>query len=251
MVVNTNRYVPYAPFLNQLGTMVYNSAKPNQQVGRSYTRTTTTKRKQRKQLASSIKRVITNEKPAKHLSFFTSAALVHQNIMSMSPTQGVVQGDTNQDRDGDQIQVCALKLKGSFFAPTTANGYTYRIMVGYSGEEYATGTTLTVSGLVESEIFLPGTGAGHRTNAINNPKAFTVLHDETIDINSLISGVQDVYSYSLTVPLNDSKFLYQSTGSVYGKTKNLYVVIIPCVIGGSLGITSCGNVHVSADLVFK
>jgi len=252
MVVNTNRYVPYAPFLNQLGTMVYNGTKPVQRIGRGYSRTvTTTKRKQRKQLASSIKRVITNEKPAKHLSFFTSSALTHNTILSMSPTQGVVQGDTNADRDGDQIQLCALKLKGSFFAPTTANGYSYRIMVGYSGEEYPTGTALTASGLVEAEIFLPNTGTGQRTNALNNPKAFTVLYDETVDVNSLISGVQDVYSYSLTVPLNDSKFYYQSNQSTYGKTKSLYVVVIPSVIAGTLGITSAGNVHISADLIFK
>jgi len=251
MVVNTNRYVPYAPFLNQLGTMVYNGAKRVQQVGRGYSRSTVTTKRKRKQLTSTIKRVITNDKPAKHLSFFTDIGLTHNNIVSMSPTQGVVQGDTNAQRDGDQIQLCALKLKGSFFAPTTANGYSYRIIVGYSGEEYATGTALTVAGLVDADMFLPNTGLGHRTNAINNPKAFTMLHDETVDVNSLITGVQDVYSYSLTIPLNDSKFYYQSSGSVYGKTKSLYVAIIPSVIGGALGITSCGIVHCSADLIFK
>ena len=90
MVVNTNRYVPYAPFLNQLGTMVYNGTKPVQRIGRGYSRTvTTTKRKQRKQLASSIKRVITNEKPAKHLSFFHQFSPNSQYHFEYEPNKGL------------------------------------------------------------------------------------------------------------------------------------------------------------------
>lgn len=250
-MVSARQLISYAPYANQLASMVYNKSSSTQRFGRSNSRTMTTTKRKKKQLASSIKRVISNEKPAKHRSFYTAANMSHNLIYSMSPTEIVTQGDTNEDRDGDQIELCALKLKGSFFCPTTANGYSYRIIVGYSGEEYPVNGVLSVSGLIEPEIFLPATGAGHRTNAIINPKAFTCLHDETIDVNSLLAGVSDVYSYFVDVPLNNHKFLYQATQSIYGKTRNLYVVVISTATGGTLGVTASGACQMSADLIFK
>jgi len=243
----------YAPPANMLGSYVYDRLRSNQRSNQrpGTSRTVTSNKRKRKQLTSSIKQVITNEKPAKHRTFFDSEALTHNTIYTLSPTQAVVQGDTNENRDGDQIQVCALKLKGSFYAPATANGYSYRFLVGYSGEEYSVAAAFSASGLVDAEIFLPVTSGGHRTNGIINPKAFTVLHDETIDVNSLLTSVQDVYSYQMLVSLNDAKFPYQSSGSIYGKTRNLYVVVIGCAIGGSTGITDAGVIHLSADLIFK
>lgn len=252
-MVSARQLVSYAPYANQLGTMVYSGIKApqRQRYATSNTRTLTTTKRKRKQLTSSIKRVISSEKPAKHRSFYTAVAMTHNQIYSMSPTEVVTQGDTNEDRDGDQIELCALKLKGSFFAPTTANGYSYRIIVGYSGEEYPVNGSLTVSGLVDAEIFLPNTGSGHRTNGLINPKAFTCLHDETIDVNSLLDTVSDVYSYYVEVPLNNHKFYYQATQSIYGKTRNLYVVVISTATGGTLGITNSGAVQMSTDLIFK
>jgi len=204
-----------------------------------------------KQMKSQIKRILTADKPAKHLTAYAPSNLLHNSIYTICPTQAVVQGDTNAQRDGDQIQLCALKLKGAFYTDSVAAGYTYRILVGYSGEEYPTGVAFSAAGLVEAEIFLPLTGNGHRTNAVVNPKAFTVLYDQTIDVNSLLDGVADVHSYEVSVPLGDQKFYYQSTASVYGKTRNLYVVVIACRGGGTLGTTDSGDIQMAVDLIFK
>jgi len=252
-MVYNRQLVNYSPFTPALGTMLYNAFKPrtSSRQGYSNTRTVTRTRTKGKQMKSQIKRIITADKPAKHLTFYAPASILHNSIYTICPTQGVTQGDTNAQRDGDQIQTCALKLKGQFFTDAAAAGYTYRILVGYSGEEYATGVAWNITGLTEAELFLPLTGNGHRTNAIVNPKAFTVLHDQLIDVNSLLEGVPDVASFDMNINLSNQKFYYQSTASVYGKTRNLYVVLIAVRSGGTLGVTDAGDIQLSGDLIFK
>lgn len=252
-MVTARQLVTYAPYAGTLATKAYNriSYRNPTRVSRTQTLSTVRTKRKPKSAKSYIKRVIESDKPAKHKTHYAATALVHNLIYSISPTQLVVQGDTNEDRDGDQIQLCALKMNGTLFSDGTANGYTYRIMIGYSGEEYnLSAGTWQATALQEAELFLPATGNGFRTGAIVNPKAFTCLYDEVVDINSLLSGVVDIHSYSLTVPLT-GKFPYQSTASIYGKNRSLYVVVIPCVNGGSLGLTSCGAIQASFDLIFK
>lgn len=252
-MVSARQFVTYAPYANTLATKIYDSVSNRNPTKYSRSQTTTMVRTQRKPKSakSYIKRVIDNDKPAKHRSFYAATALTHNSIYTIGPTQLVTQGDTNQNRDGDQIQLCALKIHGTVFADAVANGYTFRVMVGYSGEEYNLSAGIwDPAGLVEAEIFLPGTGAGHRTAAIVNPKAFTCLYDEVFDINSLLAGVVDVHSLSITVPLS-GKFNYQSSASQYGKLRNLYCIVIPSVNGGTLGLTSCGAIQTSMDLIFK
>jgi len=252
-MVYNRQLVNYTPYANSLGTMLYSGWKSRTAARQGYsnTRTLTRTRTKGKQMKSQIKRILTADKPAKHLTAYAPSNLLHNSIYTICPTQAVVQGDTNAQRDGDQIQLCALKLKGAFYTDSVAAGYTYRILVGYSGEEYPTGVAWSAAGLVEAEIFLPLTGNGHRTNAVVNPKAFTVLYDQTIDVNSLLDGVADVHSYEVSVPLGDQKFYYQSTASVYGKTRNLYVVVIACRGGGTLGTTDSGDIQMAVDLIFK
>lgn len=251
-MVSARQIMGYAPFPNALGTMVYAGARSRKgpRFGYSNSRTLT-KSKSKKQMKSTIKRILTADKPAKHLTYYSAANLLHNSIYTICPTQAITQGDTNASRDGDQIQTCALKVKGQFFTDTAAAGYSYRILVGYSGEEYTTGTTWNISGLGEAEIFLPNTGSGHRVSAIVNPKAFTVLHDQLVDVNSLLDGISDVASFDFTVGLGDQKFYYQSTGSVFGKTRNLYIVVIACKVGGTLGTTDSGDIQMTGDLIFK
>jgi len=251
MVYNRN-VMAYAPYAGSLMSRIVPRGGTKPKFARSYNTTTVRKTTKRKSASSLIKQVLNNDKPAKHRTQYTGISCLHNLIYSISPTQLIVQGDTNQDRDGDVAQLAALKVNGTIFADSVANGYCYRILVGYSGEEYnLSAGVLSVSGLVESEIFLPATGSGHRTAAIVNPKAFTCLYDEVIDINSLLSGVVDVHSYSLTVPLGDHKFNYQSTASQYGKTKNLYVIFLGSCAGGTIGVTAIGSTQMSFDLIFK
>jgi len=241
------RYTPYG-----MGAMQYaasgfsNRSKFRHSTSSAYT---TTKRRKLSRNTGSFHALAVKELPAKHYANTALGALTHNTINTIIPTTGITQGLTNTNRIGDHVQLCALKIKGSFNTAVAANGYSYRIIIGYTGEEYNLPTVFG-SGLSSTELFIANTDANWETNGIINPKAFTVLSDTTYDINSQISAVADCLSYGFTVPLN-TKLDYQSNGSLYGKTRNLAIVVIGSVIGGTSGTTSAGLTILAYDLIFK
>lgn len=176
------------------------------------------------------------------------------NIYSTNITAKVTQGTLDSQRQGDEIYLTGLKVKGNFVSPTASNSYQYRVIVGWSGEEYNPtnfGSSGAATGLIAAEVFLPTTGGNYGTSAVINPKAFTVLYDQTIDLNSVLTGVSDIAGFDFYVPLS-KKFPYQAGGSVYAKFKNLYLVIVSTV--GTLGTpltTASGNVNVNTVLMYK
>lgn len=193
---------------------------------------------------------VLKDQPAKHYANSSSTALTHDTIFTVIPTAGVTQGTANTNRIGDFIDLCAIKIKGFFQSAVASNIYSYRILVGYTGEEYNLPTVLGSGGLTSTELFIPNTSANWAVNGIINPKAFTVLYDTTIDINSVLTTVADLSSFSFSVPLS-GKFEYQASASTYGKTRNLAVCIIGSVGGGTIGSTSAGQVVMSYDFIFK
>lgn len=240
-------YMPYAT--GMLPTMLGPKPRSAYRSSVPRTRTVTTTRRRKRGGSTSLRSAIIATKPSKQYTVASSVALVHNTLNTMNVTAGVTQGDGNSNRDGDSISLSALKISGSYFSDSVAGAYTMRIIVGYSGEEYST-TTLG-SGLGTTEVFLPATTTTFTHLGQINPKAFTVLHDEKIDLNSQIAAVVDVNSFNVHVSLNNAKFDYQSTASIYGKTKNLYVICVAGVGGGSSGVTAAGSVVLNANLIFK
>lgn len=214
------------------------------------TQTLVKSRRKPKKAKNSFKSKLTNAEPAKHFSAEPTVALVHSTPLCINLTAQIVQGTTNATRLGDSIYLAALKMKGNFQSPAAASLYNYRILIGYSGEEYNSGSGGYSSQLTAAELFLPTTGTQWSCNGIINPKAFTVLYDQTFDINSQIASTSDISSFSFTVPL-DKSFVYQATGSVYGKSNSLYVVVMACTALGVVGTTASGAVVSSYDLIFK
>lgn len=200
----------------------------------------------------SLKSAIKQLEPARHFSFETNQLLLHNTMVTCVPTQGPVQGNSNINRTGDALYLCALKFQGFYLSSAPANFYSLRLLVGWTGEEVtsAGASSSFVSGLGLSEVFLPGTATLGTVNGIVNPKAFTCLYDITIDSNSQIVATNDGNSFKFTVPLNQS-YDYQSSSSVQGKLKNLVVVAIGNVSGGVTGTTAAGNIICSMDLIFK
>ena len=219
---------------------------------RSRTETqTTTKRKKRALKSNSLKKQMLSMKPAFHDTVSDNTlttTLAHNNMYVTSPTQAVGQGTDNTSRIGDEIYLEAMKFRATIHTPDTTGGFVYRIIVGYSGEEINCPTSFT--SIAQAEIFLPGTGDKFRTNGINNPKAFTVLYDSTIDFNSLVANTQEVRTVEDTIQLK-TKFPYQASGSQYGKNRNLYVAVMGIKIGGITGVTTTGDVFINCDLIFK
>jgi len=213
------------------------------------TRTVTTKGKRRNGVRNSFKKLMLNNTSAKHDTNGPLVVMLHNLIYTFNATSLITQGTTNEGRLGDAINLEALKIRGYYNSATTDGAYMFRMIIGYSGEEITTGNVfVTVTGLTAGQIFLPNAPAN--ITAIVNPKAFTVLHEEVIDINSQIAGSFDVASIAKTVLLKQ-KFDYQDTGSIFGKTKNLYIVIVAHVVGGVAGTTAAGECVLGTDLIFK
>lgn len=237
--------------LPYLQNRIATSAPTRGRSGRSYTMTTT-KRRRRGTFRKSFKSQVFAVQPAKHLSGESSVTNTHNTILTVVPTQAITQGTSNTSRQGDAVYLAALKIKFNFQTATASNGYVWRILVGWTGEEVTTAGIATglVSGLGATEIFLPTTFANWTVNGIVNPKTFTLLYDQTIDLNSQVAAASDVGSGALTVPLNTT-FDYQASGSVMGKVRNLAVVVIGGCAGGVTGVTAVGNAVMSWDLIFK
>lgn len=219
-----------------------------QKTGGSQTFTRTIKKKRRGPMRNnSFKRRVLNVFPAKHLSGQTAVTINNAEIYTMNLTQQITQGDLNSNRDGDSVQLEALKMEGFIQTATASNAYRFRIMVGYSGEEYGS-ANLATGLLTDAELFLPNT-TSTVSNGIVNPKAFTQIYDEVIDLNSQIEGDRTIQSTKFTLKLN-KKFPYQASGSIYGKTQNLYVIVISYAADTAAG-TANGSAVLSYDLIFK
>jgi len=185
--------------------------------------------------------------PAKHLSGNTGVTINNAVIYTMNLTAQIGQGTGNNNRLGDAVFLEALKFEGFFQSGTAPNAYRFRLIIGWSGEEYGT-TTLASGSLTSSELFLPSTDTTV-TNAIINPKAFTAVYDEVHDLNSQVDGYRTIQSTRFTVPFKQS-FPYQAATSVYGKMKNLYAVVVAYAADVAAN-TAIGSAVLSYDLIFK
>lgn len=215
--------------------------------GMSQTRTGNKKVKRKPRRVNTLQKKILAIQPAKHRTVSTNPTVGQNDILVASPTTAVVQGTAIGDRLGDAIHLEALKLNGIFYSATASNAYHFRIMVGYSGEEYS-GSTFATGKLSEAELFF--TGSAQYVQSIVNPKAFTVLYDEIFDINSQVTDAKSSVSFNQTIPLK-KLFSYQSGGGIFGKDKNLYIVVTGVGADVTPSGTTVGQLVLTYDLIFK
>jgi hypothetical protein len=195
----------------------------------------------------SFTRKVLNVFPAKHLTGNSAVTINNARVYTMNLTAQIGQGTANNQREGDSVYLEALKMEGHFQSATASNAYKFRLIIGYSGEEFGT-TTFATGSLSESEIFQPSTTAT-LANEIINPKGFTVLYDKIIDQNSQVEGDRVITSVRDTIQLKH-KFPYQAAASVYGKFKNLYAVIVSYAPDVAIDVAN-GSIVLSYDLIFK
>lgn len=215
--------------------------------GMSYTRTQR-KRRRRFKKRVGLKRKIINTLPAKHNTFETNVTMLANAAYTICPTKNITQGTGNQNRLGDDVFLEALRLKGNFESDTEANAYSFRLIVGFTGEEITPTNVWSSAGLTAAELYQPNT-FNILTSGLVNKKAATILLDEIYDINSQVNGARSLHSYDVLVPLKQ-KFLYQVDGGVFGKTKNLFVWIVGYAVD-KFGVTPIGRNYISVDLIFK
>lgn len=210
--------------------------------------TTVKKRKRYIQRKNSLRRKIIATLPAKHNTFDANTSVLANSAYTLQPTRNIGQGTGNQDRLGDEIFLEALKIKGHFETTTDSNAYQFRMIVGFTGEETNGIASWSATGLTAAEVYQPNTFTVLTAGQINK-KAITVLYDETFDINSQVEGAVTLHGYDVLVPIKQ-RFKYQSAGSTYGKTKNLFVWIVGFATGIA-GANSVGTNYISCDLIFK
>lgn len=238
------------PFLAKYGamTMLPSRKRTAVRTGGSQSMTITKTKKRRLTGRSSFKNKLYDTMAAKHASGEQGVSMTQHTLYTLVPTALPTQGDANNSRDGDAIVLCALKLNGFYNTATASGSYCFRIIIGYTGEEFS--NTTFGSGIGTTELFLPNTG-GRTVNGLINAKAFTVLHDEKFTVNSEIASVRSRIDYNIYVPLGNEKFYYQAAASALGKTKNLVVVIAAEEVGGTTGVTDVGGTSISWDFIYK
>jgi len=69
-------------------------------------------------------------------------------------------------------------------------------------------------------------------------------------LNSVLASQSDAANVTGSVSLNNNKFVYQSDGSTYGKTRNLVVILIADDILATAA-ANAGGATMSFDFIFK
>lgn len=178
------------------------------------------------------------------------APMTHNTIYTCNLTANVLNSTSDSGRIGDSIHVMALKVNALFTSPaSTSSSCQLRLLVGWSPAEFNLPATFG-SGLGLTDIFEPGTGTNWTNTAIVSPKAFTVLDDRMITVNNNIASVSEIQELVYSVQI-DSEFVYKTLSGIYGKKRNLYLVAIACISGGTPGSTAAGQLNASTDLIFK
>jgi len=240
-------YQPITPPYN----MPYGGSRgaKRQRTGGTMTTTDTLKKKRRpnKRLVRSFKRKVLNVFGAKHFSGQSETTINDNIFQCMNLTSQIGQGTAQTQREGDSIHLEALKIEGAFQADTDSNAYIFRLIIGYSRHEN-NNTSVTSAVWGTDAPFLANT-TSNIVNAHFNPKSFTVLYDQKIDMNSQVEGDRTIQSFRDTIKL-DKTFVYKDNGSQYGKNKNLYVIALgyrPDTVNGD----AIGSLLLTWDLIFK
>lgn len=198
--------------------------------GRSFTETKTNKKMQYKKrklaTVAVVNRMINGilEKKQKPFSCI-AATMTKRVVLSHNVTAQIAQGTADGTRVGDQINLQSLIVNFSLSTNTTAAFYKYRVIVGWSGEEFNTSPTLLTTNLGATDVFIQTPNSLWELGIINT-KSFTPVFDKLIEVNSLLASYSDGVTTRMVIPFNQ-KFSYQAAGSTMGKTKNLYIVLVP------------------------
>ena len=144
-----------APSLAYLASLAGNKTTNGYRNNRSYTRTITKKSRSSKTIGGAVKKTILGMSSAYHSTVSdqtNGTGTVHNNIYSANLTAAIGQGTLNSTRQGDSIFLESLKIKGYMLSAATAGAYQFRLLIGWSGEEYNPSGLLT-SGLTGVQLF--------------------------------------------------------------------------------------------------
>lgn len=154
-------------------------------------------------------------------------------IYSYNVTAQIVQGTADGNRVGDKVQLKSVELRGNYYTDVAAAFYRFRVITFWSGEEYNPSVTAySAAGVSSGEIFVQPCNSNF--DGVINTKAVTLVSDRVYDINSLITAYND--GVTVTGAFNvKQNFPFQAAGSMFGKTKNLYIAVIASWVSANAG----------------
>jgi len=198
---------------------------------------------------ASVKRMIQGTMETKQKKYAVSSVAVTSNtIYTYNLTAQITQGNTDGSRIGDEIFLSALTANFRYVTNVAAAYYTCRVILGYSGEEFnPSAGSFSTAGLTSGQIFVASPGGF--AQGVVNTKAFTVIYDTMIQINSSITNIEEGHTIRFNPSLS-GKFKFQEAGGIYGKTKNLYMIVCPEAKAASAP-ANAGELLLNAVLKYK
>jgi hypothetical protein len=166
-----------------------------------------------------------------------TAGFTHNTLITANPLYLISQGTADNQRIGDTIHLDTISLKLLFDTATAtvgSAGVKCRVMLVACTAQYA--VTAFTSGVGSTDMFYATS-----TNLVVtrlNPRLCKVLCDEIIDTKPTVSSV-GALGYGHIECKVDAPFEFR-TGSNYGTAANLYLVMVPYVVSGTSGTTTCG-----------
>ena len=247
--------LPAAAIYTAVQNLVQGQKRPTSST--YYTPTTTTMNyarngKKRYKRGNTLTQAIRNQASPMHLAIgdgVNSVTLTHNTIQTQNMLIFLTPGTTQYQRTGDNVFLEALKINATWEGPSvSSNGATLRMILCYHDDYHAT-NYINGSGLGLSDLQMTGTGQARTTAMITDPKKVTVVDDRTFTLNQSLAGVSEKCAITYTVPLK-KRFTFQPT-TQEGKDRNLYLVVVADISGGSTGSTVCGQLYLNQDLIYK
>lgn len=175
----------------------------------------------------------------------SSSALTHNTVYTLSPIQGLTTGTSANNRVADQIFLRKLVINGDIQCSATQSIVVHRVLVLWTDQQTAT-TWGFNSVFGTTNIFYATTNYAYAM--INNKLNNTIICDRTITAKADIGSEIKSTPFKIVCPIF-KKIKWQS-GSIYLKDKQLYVVVIPHVAGGSSGVTVAGTANYNTLLTY-
>lgn len=153
-------------------------------------------------------------------------AIAQASVYTYNLTAQLTQGTADGNRIGDSVDIRNLEFNLQWLTAPQGAYYRLRVLVFWSGEEYNPGASnFGSASLGINQLFIGS--ATFATQNIVNSKSINIIYDQLAEINSAVPAYEDGMSLRANITSGlAGKFLYQEAGSVYGKTKNLYMVVI-------------------------
>lgn len=206
----------------------------------------------RRSLIAQVKNSLT-EKKTKIVSTSTTG-YVHNTCYTHAPLANIPIGTGPNSRLGQVIQNVNLNYKmmlGNLNAAvaTQATPIFVRVFVVKSRAQYQSGSDTFGSGIGSTDLFESGT-TYFNIAALDTNKV-VILYDKIIKLaptNTLVTKSNDVQILDINLDLG--KMDYLTPTSNYGKNNNPYICLIPYVVGGTTGVTVCGEIQCEGEVTF-